>query len=194
MAFLKKTAYTGIETDDDESGHARNPPKRDSRSSTLARLKLKTRTQDSARQLASWALSKDSWQSAPSRTKVFVQEGIADLKTIRWRRRCYQVSIFVWPILFMIALVVILPVISSNNLYQVTSACQPDSGFHVGYDGYNIWAISGFFQITLAYGRLSFTAAKIVTVCWDVSKHTPFHQSLIDHGRSSSGGVGKPCW
>ncbi|KAI1614701.1 hypothetical protein EDD36DRAFT_162615 [Exophiala viscosa] len=59
-------------------------------------------------------------------------------------------------------------VVCSRRLYQPNNACQPDSAFRVGYGSYDIWTISGFFQITLAYGQLSFTAAKIITVCWDI--------------------------
>ena len=174
MAFLKKTAYMGVDPVDFKSKHDRKSSSRYSRLSDITLLKSKARS--AGTRLASGALhgtkcmfSKKFWQSIPSHTKTFVRRGVVDLKTVNWQRNFYRVWIFLWPILFMTALIVILPVVSSHRLYQPVDACQPDSGFRVGYSNYNIWAISGFFQITLTYGRLSFTAAKIITVCWDVS-------------------------
>ncbi|KAI1378066.1 hypothetical protein F4677DRAFT_458779 [Hypoxylon crocopeplum] len=49
------------------------------------------------------------------------------------------------------------------------SACQPDGNFSPYVNKYNIWASSGFFQITLAFGPLNFTTAKVIDICWDVT-------------------------
>ena len=46
------------------------------------------------------------------------------------------------------------------------SACPPDGVFNI-YDAYNPWALSGFFQITLGFGDLSFSSAKAIDVLWD---------------------------
>jgi len=46
--------------------------------------------------------------------------------------------------------------------------CQPDGSFDVFGNPYNLWSASGFFQITLGWGRMSFAVAKAIDVAWDV--------------------------
>ena len=107
------------------------------------------------------------WKQVLPRSKLFFCESWADLKSIgHWP----QIFKLLWPLLFIAGATTILPVISSHKLYQVSKACQPDSGFYVGFGEYDIWDVSGFFQITLGFGELSFSTAKIIDVCWDVSK------------------------
>lgn len=48
------------------------------------------------------------------------------------------------------------------------SACLPDGGFSLERGTYNYWAASGFFQVTLGFGSLSFAEAKIIDVAWDI--------------------------
>ncbi|ETI21021.1 hypothetical protein G647_07364 [Cladophialophora carrionii CBS 160.54] len=62
----------------------------------------------------------------------------------------------------------ILPIISSHKLYPVRGACQPDSGFYVGFRDYDIWKLAGFFQIILGFGNFSFSMAKTIDVGWDI--------------------------
>ncbi|KAI1413297.1 hypothetical protein F5Y13DRAFT_161016 [Hypoxylon sp. FL1857] len=52
----------------------------------------------------------------------------------------------------------------------ITTACQPDGNFSPYANSYNAWdwASSGFFEITLAFGPISFTAAKVIDIIWDV--------------------------
>lgn len=47
------------------------------------------------------------------------------------------------------------------------SACHPDGTFSV-HNEYNSWEIAGFFQINTAFGRLTFTQAKVIDTIWDV--------------------------
>jgi hypothetical protein len=48
------------------------------------------------------------------------------------------------------------------------SACLPDGSFQLEPERFRYWSKSGFFQITLAFGNLSFTEAKVIDVVWDV--------------------------
>jgi hypothetical protein len=48
------------------------------------------------------------------------------------------------------------------------SPCLPDGSFSMKPYLYNPWAISGAFEITLAFGTLSFANAKLIDVIWDV--------------------------
>ena len=47
-------------------------------------------------------------------------------------------------------------------------ACQPDGRFDLHPESYRYWDKSGFFQITLGYGNLDFTQAKVIDISWDV--------------------------
>ncbi|KAF5506281.1 hypothetical protein CGCS363_v005435 [Colletotrichum siamense] len=48
------------------------------------------------------------------------------------------------------------------------TACQPDGSFNIFRNEYDWWAASGFFQITMAWGTMTFANAKFVDVAWDV--------------------------
>src|SRR3569833_514602 len=48
------------------------------------------------------------------------------------------------------------------------SACKPDGSFNPHWISYDVWSISGFFQITMGFGALTFTQAKVIDVIWDV--------------------------
>ena len=58
--------------------------------------------------------------------------------------------------------------------YYGTDTCRPDgtfalsSGFSSDYD---LWDVSGVFQITMGFGELSFSNAKLVDAVWDVVSH-----------------------
>jgi hypothetical protein len=46
-------------------------------------------------------------------------------------------------------------------------ACRPDGSFSLVPD-YRYWQVSGFFQITLSFGFLTFTPVKVIDIVWDV--------------------------
>jgi hypothetical protein len=50
---------------------------------------------------------------------------------------------------------------------RVKTACSPDGTFRLEPEKFHYWS-TGFFQITLGFGNMSFTAAKVVDVVWDV--------------------------
>jgi hypothetical protein len=83
--------------------------------------------------------------------------------------------------------------------YEGKSPCQPDGRFTL-ISNYNLWCISGIFQISLGFGRMSFSNAKLLDVVWDVvsdqdryqHSHAP-SQTLTNcqgRGSRSSGVVG----
>lgn len=68
------------------------------------------------------------------------------------------------------------------SLYSAfgVGACQPDGSFSMDPFQYRYWSASGFFQITLGFGDLSFTAAKAIDICWDVvSLKNRFNEALL---------------
>jgi hypothetical protein len=84
-----------------------------------------------------------------------------DLRTTKWLRGLGWYGLFLW----ICALLTTLGVLS---VFTSDGACVPDDSFRLRPSSYNYWSSSGFFQITLGYGHLSFTEAKVVDIVWDV--------------------------
>ncbi len=65
-----------------------------------------------------------------------------------------------------IACIVMLSLLVTGN---TGSICQPDGSFSVLDDEpFSYWSSSGFFQITLGFGELTFTQAKVIDLVWDI--------------------------
>ncbi|KAH7138665.1 hypothetical protein B0J11DRAFT_588081 [Dendryphion nanum] len=56
----------------------------------------------------------------------------------------------------------------SRTFASPSKACQPDGSFRLIPETYSLWSSSGFFQITIGGGQLSFTEAKIIDILWDI--------------------------
>lgn len=108
------------------------------------------------------------WRELPSQTKSWWHEVWSDAKTLRIGHQLYRCVNVTGPLVIIAALCVVIRLITKTDLYPVDEACRPDSGFDVGESEYNIWAPNGFFQITLAFGTLPFSTAKLIDVVWDV--------------------------
>jgi len=94
-----------------------------------------------------------------------------DLKT-RWRSGLFWVTcILVFSVLvyelyhLTIVKVVFFPSFLAEFERRV---CQPDGTFSLDPHGYSYWDASGFFQITVPYGALTFSQAKVIDVVWDI--------------------------
>jgi hypothetical protein len=92
------------------------------------------------------------------------------------RTRGWQGAIWVLCYVVFIGLVYVFAVLSTlssagsvitSRLTAIT-ACAPDGEFYTNPDDFSFWHASGFFQITLSHGELTFTQAKVVDVIWDV--------------------------
>ncbi|KAE9969476.1 hypothetical protein EG328_006839 [Venturia inaequalis] len=51
---------------------------------------------------------------------------------------------------------------------RLNGFCMPDGSFNINPATYNIWKTSGYFQITLGTGHLSFALAKFIDISFDV--------------------------
>ena len=105
--------------------------------------------------------------------KTAFQELWDDFRSTRWVRGFGWFSFFVfWCGGLITAITFLSPNPSSydyswsNNI--IISPCLPDGSFSMHPNLYNPWAISGAFEITLAFGNLSFANAKLIDVIWDV--------------------------
>jgi hypothetical protein len=177
MLPTTSASYTGVDLDDFDQDRisTKSATSHHSRLSSFSLLKRDVR----GRGFKPWRTSSSTylrshstkafWTQLYPQTKSFLDAFWADVRTINWRSSLYRAATISFPVFCIVGLIAIFPAITAKKLWTVNDACQPDSGFSVGYGGYDIWNPSGFFQITLGFGDLSFTLAKAIDVGWDVS-------------------------
>jgi hypothetical protein len=105
--------------------------------------------------------------------KTAFQELRDDFRSTRWVRRFGWFSFFVFWCGGLIAAITSIPLSPSYNFIwwpseNTISPCLPNGSFSMEPYLYNPWAISGAFEITLAFGNLTFANAKLIDVIWDV--------------------------
>src|SRR5690242_18712624 len=61
-----------------------------------------------------------------------------------------------------------------------SSTCLPDEEFSLRPETYQYWSRSGFFQITLGTGDLTFTQAKAIDVIWDIVSNRNYTSRTMD--------------
>ncbi|WQF79509.1 hypothetical protein CDEST_04523 [Colletotrichum destructivum] len=94
----------------------------------------------------------------------------ASVSLLRDARSFHWFAAFAWlfTLGWTVSLGLLLFYLGSDYLQWNTAACQPDGNFDVTKRSFSRWSGSGFFQITLAWGRFSFADAKAIDVAWDV--------------------------
>jgi hypothetical protein len=103
-----------------------------------------------------------------------------DLKT-RWKQGLFMVFCLFGFIGLCFALGISIAVTkTSSNLTAKPTACRPDGSFSLDPTTYNYWDSSGFFQVTLGFGDLSFTQAKAIDVVWDIVSNTMRCSTRLD--------------
>lgn len=71
--------------------------------------------------------------------------------------------------------------LAKSNTRSLETACIPDGRFTLKPSEYNYWAAQGFFDITMGFGDLTFTQAKVIDVVWDVVRLTIFLRLQRSH-------------
>lgn len=121
-----------------------------------------------------------------------------DLRNVKWRRGMLWFCFFFWTC-GLLAMVVVLAIFSTVLYSDSSSACQPDGAFSYVTGRYKAWDASGFFQITLGFGALTFTQVKVIDIIWDIVsepltsvyiKNLRNNMATIDSG---SAGPGDSC-
>ncbi|KAJ4122737.1 hypothetical protein NW768_010179 [Fusarium equiseti] len=108
------------------------------------------------------------------------------LDSSRCRRVGWEFLAIIW-ISFLFTLLGYLPIGTARSN---ATACRPDGDFPMDanemldgdfYYSINWWAAESFFQITLSWGKLTFTSAKLIDVVWDliVGRGGQFLMSLV---------------
>lgn len=88
-----------------------------------------------------------------------------DLRSTRWLRGWAWAAGVIW----FLGLIVSLIIVSMFSLFTSDfNACQPDGEFRLYPGTYSMWSSTGFFQITLGGGTLTFPQAKVIDVIWDI--------------------------
>ncbi|KAI2464921.1 hypothetical protein F4781DRAFT_50200 [Annulohypoxylon bovei var. microspora] len=104
--------------------------------------------------------------------KQTIEEALEDLRSRRSWKPAFFYLYLGWIILLLVAIGLLASSPNVTSLYTsvVKTACQPDGSFSPYAESYNAWdwSSSGFFEITLVFGTLSFTVAKVIDICWDV--------------------------
>lgn len=125
--------------------------------------------------ISSWAgaQAQTQFKRSPSNVKAFwlstQRQACSDFRA-RAGRGCLWISAVLWFLGLTTGLVLlsVWSVFESSALAARGSACLPDDSFSLRPDTYRYWSNSGFFQITLGAGSLTFTQAKAIDVIWDI--------------------------
>lgn len=108
--------------------------------------------------------------------KTSTKELWIDLRAVQWMQTFLWFGAIAWAIA--IAMSITFACIHASD---VDGFCMPDGSFSVNPSGYNIWKSSGFFQITLGFGHMSFALAKFIDIAFDVVSGLPIHRVLGDN-------------
>ncbi|KAI8930856.1 hypothetical protein NX059_011873 [Plenodomus lindquistii] len=105
----------------------------------------------------------------------FWHDGHAQLRNdirMTWRFGSLRFLAAVWLAGLVLSLAILLQLGSSKSRGVIRKptyqACRPDDTFSLFPQDYTYFSSSGFFQITLGYGQLSFAEAKVIDVAWDI--------------------------
>lgn len=94
------------------------------------------------------------------------QDALGDIRRVGWAPAGLWLLFFCWFASLLTTLILVS--VSRSGYYSDSgSACLPDGSFSI-FRSYDPWDIYGFFQITIGFGELTFTQAKVIDVIWDV--------------------------
>lgn len=102
-----------------------------------------------------------------------------DLKSTRWLRGLGWFFGAVW-ILGLAGTLVLVAVGAVWLFRSDLEACQADGSFRLDPRTYSMWSSSGFFQVTLGGGHLTFAEAKAIDIIWDVVSWPEFEGTEFD--------------
>ncbi|KZM27916.1 uncharacterized protein EKO05_0010306 [Ascochyta rabiei] len=137
-------------------------------------MDMKPIVQSRASSYMSWVgvRTQSTLKRSPANVKTFwlesQRQARSDFRT-RAGSGCLWVLVFVWFSSLTAGFVFLCVFSTWTKEYTLPSACLPDDSFNLQPGSYQYWSNSGFFQITLGFGRLTFTQAKAIDVIWDMA-------------------------
>ncbi|KAK0724608.1 hypothetical protein B0H67DRAFT_568303 [Lasiosphaeris hirsuta] len=104
------------------------------------------------------------------KAKTTLFQGIAaDLRSASWLSIGLWSVFFIWTSALFFLSAIFLPLYLQQPFNDLrSSACLPDDSFDMSGDRYDPWQADGFFQITIGFGSLTFTQAKVIDLVWDI--------------------------
>ncbi|EOA92323.1 uncharacterized protein SETTUDRAFT_85189 [Exserohilum turcica Et28A] len=94
-----------------------------------------------------------------------------DLRNARWNGVLLgKILIPLLVVLWVIGLIAI-PIVFLyffQNIQGTQQVCTPGGQFNLNPEDWSYWSRTGFFQITLSFGDMSFDKAKLIDVIWDM--------------------------
>lgn len=115
--------------------------------------------------------------------KVFKEgprEALEDLKSFKSKEGGLYMLFSVW-LSGLLVVLSLLAVISSGFGGLSNEGCNPDDTFTpFANNDYSYFSGSGFFQVTLAFGSLTFTKAKVCDIMWDIVSHCCYKHAIFN--------------
>lgn len=108
--------------------------------------------------------------------KTSTKELWIDLRAVRWMQILLWFEFIAWVIAIAVSIA-----FACIHASDVDGSCMPDGSFSVNQSAYNIWRSSGFYQITLGFGHMSFALAQFIDIAFDVVSGLPIHRVLGDN-------------
>ncbi|KAK4195851.1 hypothetical protein QBC40DRAFT_288297 [Triangularia verruculosa] len=102
------------------------------------------------------------WNKLKSLSIVAKNEVWADLRAARWKRGGLWTCFTIW----VLSLVAFLATFYTIYVYSFFDSTCTGEAFNV--ETKDLWSIAEFFEISMASGTLTFTAAKAIDVAWDI--------------------------
>lgn len=94
----------------------------------------------------------------------------------RWKRGTFW---FLFATLCSCLYILYLPTYGISVGESNQRVCLPDDSFSLYPQQFQYWSKSGFFDITLGFGNLTFSQAKIIDVAWDIVSIEKIH--IVSH-------------
>lgn len=114
--------------------------------------------------------------------KTTYREFWADMKSAPWRLMGSWSLFLGWIATLTSVMTILCSQYNRAEGHENISACRADgtfTPFDPSLDNYSYWWASGFFQITIAFGRLPFSQAKIADIAWDLVSPPECPQPLL---------------
>jgi hypothetical protein len=137
----------------------------------IADNKYSTQVKEFCLDILTWEYWQHFWPSLFCECKSIFRSVLAVVRKAGWWKTILYLSYYVVGIAFAVVPPIILPTtyLSAFSLQSLGGGgvCLPDGQFVLGSD-YNIWDVSGIFQINMGFGAFSFSNAKLLDTVWDV--------------------------
>lgn len=165
--------YTGLEQQESHSRESRLSRRSwwtRSSTKTRCRQKLRSKTDEKGKQNHTYA------DKIRRFNRRWITEALKnakeDVKTTQWKSLLWPICCHLFALSTVTSILAGFLVLATGTIFNLNSPCMPDGAFGAGYEYYDIWSLSGIFEITLGFGELPFSTVKVIDVLWNVVSRT----------------------